>query len=73
MKDKGSGDNPWRALGMVGALGFEVAMCALAGYWVGGWIGGTRGWQAGGILTGLGIGIWLAILLVKKVLEKHDE
>ncbi|MFD0714898.1 AtpZ/AtpI family protein [Paenibacillus sp. GCM10027626] len=72
MKQKSSGDNPWRALAMVGALGFDVAICTLLGFFIGKWLGGTPGWIVFGVLFGLAVGIFSAILIVKKVLEDSD-
>lgn len=73
MKQHGNKDNPLRALALVGALGFEVAVCTIAGYWIGGLLGASSAWKAGGVFVGLAIGILTAILMVKKVLENTDE
>jgi len=73
MIKKNKEDNPWRTLSFVGALGFEVAFCTVAGYFIGGWIGPTSsGWKLAGVFVGLGIGLLLAVLLVKRVLENKD-
>ncbi|MFC4100435.1 hypothetical protein [Paenibacillus xanthanilyticus] len=73
MKPKSSGDNPWRALALVGALGFEVAICTLLGFWITKWIFGTTGWMITGIFIGLAAGILAAVWLVRKALEGSDE
>jgi len=73
MIKKDNEDNPWRALAFVGALGFEVGVCTIMGYLIGGWIGPTSsGWKMAGVFMGLGIGLLIAILLVKKALENKD-
>ncbi|MFB9274617.1 hypothetical protein [Cohnella cellulosilytica] len=73
MIKKDNEDNPWRALGLVGALGFEVGACTVAGYLIGGWIGPTSsGWKMAGVFMGLGIGLLIAILHVKRALENKD-
>jgi len=74
MIKKSNEDNLWRTLGFVGALGFEVAFCTVAGYLIGGWIGPTSsGWKLAGVFMGLGIGLLMAILLVKRALGNKDE
>lgn len=77
MKQKGSGDNPWRAAGMVGVMGLDIAVCIFIGYWIGNLarerFGGSEGWIVGGVLFGLAAGILSVILLLKKVLEESDE
>ncbi|MFC4599750.1 hypothetical protein [Cohnella hongkongensis] len=66
-------DNPWRTLALVGALGFEVGLCTVSGYLIGGWIGPTSsGWKLAGVFVGLGIGLLIAVLIVKRALENKD-
>jgi hypothetical protein len=76
MSKKSRRDNPLFAAGLVGALGLQVTICILLGYWIGsyldGRIGTGKGWTIGGILVGLAVGLLSAILLVKKVMEEAD-
>jgi ATP synthase protein I len=72
MNKKGKGDNPWRAAGLVGAMGADVAICVFLGYFLGDRIGGSKGWVAFGILAGLTVGILTCVVLVKRLLEDSD-
>jgi Putative F0F1-ATPase subunit (ATPase_gene1). len=69
-------DNPWVAAGLVGALGLNVAVCILIGYYAGRYaadtFGGGSGWLVGGILLGLAAGIFSAVMLVLKVMGGSD-
>jgi ATP synthase protein I len=69
MNKKGKDDNPWRAAGMVGAMGVDVAVCVYLGFFLGDRLGGTKGWVAFGIVAGLAVGILTCVLLVKRLLE----
>ncbi|QJC53828.1 AtpZ/AtpI family protein [Paenibacillus albicereus] len=73
MAKKGKGEDPLKALALVGALGIDVAICTLIGYWLGARLGGTPGWIIAGVLTGLAAGIASVVLIVKKVLEDSNE
>lgn len=76
MKPKGSKDNPWRAAGLVGVMGLDIAVCLYAGYWLGDFaarrFNGSSGWIALGLFFGLAVGIGSVIFLVKRVLEDSD-
>ncbi|MBN2980734.1 AtpZ/AtpI family protein [Cohnella algarum] len=73
MNKKGNEGNPWHALAMVGALGFEVGLSTAAGYFIGSWIApSSSGWKIAGVFTGLIVGLLIAILLVKKALENKN-
>ncbi|MBB3110584.1 F0F1-type ATP synthase assembly protein I [Paenibacillus phyllosphaerae] len=72
MKPKSSGDNPWRALALVGAMGFQVAICTLLGYLIANWVFGTTAWLIVGIFVGLAAGILASVWLIKKVLVDSD-
>jgi len=75
MNGKSKKDNPLVAAALVGALGVDVAVCIVGGYWIGrvcsNRFGGNE-WMIGGLLVGLAVGILSAILIVKKVLEDTD-
>lgn len=69
-------DQPLVVAGLIGAMGMQIAICILIGYWVGTYISdwtGSKGWLVGGVLTGLALGIGSAILVVLKLLEGSDE
>ncbi|ALS26029.1 hypothetical protein ABEV74_07740 [Paenibacillus cisolokensis] len=72
MKQKGNGDNPWRAAALVGVMGLDIAICTVLGYYLGDWLGGSRGWGAFGIVMGLAVGILSCIFLLKRILEDSD-
>jgi ATP synthase protein I len=72
MDKKGNGDNPWRAAGLVGAMGLDLAICITAGYFLGSRFGGSRGWVAFGILAGLAVGILTCVVLLRSILEDSD-
>jgi len=75
MNGKSKRDNPLVAAALVGALGIDVAICILGGYWIGSLCSnrfGGNGWIAGGLIVGLAVGILSAVLIVKKVLEDTD-
>ena len=75
IKPKADKDNPWKAAGMVGALGIEVVVFVLLGYFCGSYISrltGHTGWVIGGVLVGFSLGIVGAVLMVRRVLEDSD-
>ncbi|MFC6334948.1 hypothetical protein ACFP56_20140 [Paenibacillus septentrionalis] len=68
-------DQPIYAVALMGAIGVQVALFVVLGYWLGAYVSdltGSKGWVIGGVLTGLAIGIGSAILVVLKVLEGSD-
>lgn len=78
MNHKRKKDNPWRAAGLVGAMGIDIAGCIMLGYWGGKYIAnhtaaGSQGWIAGGVLTGLAVGILSCVWLLKLVLGDGDD
>jgi ATP synthase protein I len=76
MKPNRTGDSPWRAAGLVGVMGLDIAVCLIAGYWLGQLasdrFGGSGGWIVLGLLLGLAAGIVSVVFLVKKVLSDSD-
>jgi len=72
MGKKKSGDNPWRAAALVGAMGADVAVCVTLGYFLGRLAGGTPVWVAVGTLVGLAVGILTCFIMVKRLLEDSD-
>ena len=72
-KSDDQGPNPWRAAGLMGAMGLDLAVCMLIGYWLGSFAskryGGSELWVVGGLLIGLAVGILSIVILLKKILE----
>jgi ATP synthase protein I len=38
MKEPDPKDNPWRAAALTTAIGIDLVVCLLAGYWLGEWL-----------------------------------
>lgn len=68
--------NPWKAAGLVSAIGADLVVCMLGGYYGGSYIAARTNqpiWTAAGLMIGLAIGIVTIVLLIKHVLEEsHD-
>lgn len=67
MQKRKSSDNPWRAAGLVGAAGADIAICIMLGYWGGSWLSertGEEKYRAIGTLVGLFVGIVSVVLLI---------
>jgi len=76
MKRSNPNDNPWRMAGIMGALGMDMVVCLLLGYFAGSWLSertGQRGWLIGGVLGGLVIGLLSIVLLIRRYLEEGKE
>ncbi|AHD03923.1 AtpZ/AtpI family protein [Paenibacillus larvae] len=77
MKTPNSNPNPWKAAGLVSAMGLDIAACTLFGYWIGRYFhlhfGWSKNWILGGVFTGFFIGIATVIILLKKFLEDSNE
>ncbi len=73
MARKSKGEDPLKALALVGALGIDVAICTYIGYWLAARYGGTPGWIIVGVFAGLAAGIVSVIFIVRKVLEDSNE
>lgn len=67
---------PWRAMGLVTALGLDLAVCILLGFYGGRWLGEIFGsvplGTALGVMVGLAVGVTNVIVLIKKVLEDSN-
>ena len=75
IKPKTDMGNPWKAAGLGSALGMEVVVFVLMGYFGGSFISrrtGHIGWLIGGLLAGFALGIVGAVLMVWRVLEDTD-
>jgi F0F1-type ATP synthase assembly protein I len=73
VKDPNRNDNPWRAAGLVSAMGAELVVCTLGGYYLGQFIGSRTGaeafWMITGLVLGLATGVFGIIFLVKYYTE----
>jgi hypothetical protein len=73
MTKRNSDNNPWRAIGLAGAVGVDLAVCILLGYWGGRWLseqmGGARIFVAIGALVGLFVGLASVAFLIRSYLK----
>lgn len=72
MKDSGPGHNPMKYAGLAGAIGMDLVVCILLGYFGGAYLSdrtGHKAWIAAGVLLGLFAGLAFVVLLVKRFLE----
>ncbi|MEW4372133.1 AtpZ/AtpI family protein [Paenibacillus kandeliae] len=74
---KPDGSSPWKAVGLVSAIGIDLTVCTLAGFWFGSWL--DRMWNGSGIgiaigvLAGLFAGIVGIIVIIKKIVGEPNE
>lgn len=70
-------DNVWKAMGLVTAFGIEIAVLAVAGYFVGSWVDKTLGttgiWTAVSVLFFLAAGGVSIYFIAKKFMGESDE
>jgi ATP synthase protein I len=69
MKKPDSKDNPWRAAALTSAIGIDLVVCLLAGYWFGQWLSDLLGgqlWVLGGFLLGLASAVGSIDLMIKQ-------
>ncbi len=69
MKQPKSNDNPWRAFALTSAIGVDLVVCLLAGYWFGDWLSHLLGgqlWVLGGFLLGLTAAVCSIYLMIKR-------
>ncbi|MFD1776743.1 AtpZ/AtpI family protein [Paenibacillus rhizophilus] len=66
-----------RAMGLVSAIGVDLAGCTLGGYFLGNWLGGKWGnpglWIGVGVLFGMLSGAASIIAVIKRVMKESDE
>ncbi|MCR8645097.1 AtpZ/AtpI family protein [Paenibacillus sp. N1-5-1-14] len=71
MKPPHSDSNPWKAVGMVSALGIDLVVCMGLGYYLGKLMsdaaGGQPLWIVLGVVLGLIVGIVSIIVILRKV------
>jgi putative Mn2+ efflux pump MntP len=69
MKDPNSGENPWRAVALASAIGIDLAVCMISGYWIGKRLGdwlGSPVWIVVGIMLGFAVGVFGIAILLRK-------
>jgi len=76
MTNKSNGEknsDPWKAMGLVGVIGIEIAIPLLAGVWLGRkadqYFDTTPIFLVIGITLGFTIGIWSVVNLIKNFLK----
>ncbi|WP_200760611.1 AtpZ/AtpI family protein [Effusibacillus dendaii] len=71
-KNKNNPNNPYRAIGVVSAIGTDLAACLIGGVYLGRWVDGYFGTAPAflliGLFVGLATGIYSMIQLVKRFL-----
>lgn len=73
MKPQRNNGNPLRVAGAVGAMGVDIAVSMVLGYFIADWLsGGSRGWIMFGIVAGLAAGVLTCAMLLKRLLEDRD-
>ncbi len=68
MKQRRSQDSPWRAIGLVSAIGVDLVVCILVGFYLGRYamesFGGNPLWLAAGVVAGIAIGIVSVVFMI---------
>lgn len=69
--------SPWKAVGLVSAIGVDLALCTLAGFWFGSWLDGM--WNHSGLGIGLGVlagliaGIVSIVIIIQKITGERND
>lgn len=70
------GGRAWKAAGLATALGADLTVCILLGFYGGKWLGEKLGSVpmciVAGVLIGIVVGVTNVIVVIKKVLEDSD-
>ncbi len=68
--------NPWRAVALATAIGADLVVCMVAGYFAGlglkNWFGGHPGWLVIGIMAGFLAGVAGLIFILRYYLEDRN-
>ncbi|MDO7906518.1 AtpZ/AtpI family protein [Paenibacillus sp. JX-17] len=76
-KAQSSGGNALKALGLVSAIGVNLAVCTLGGFYLGTWLdkvlGGKGLWIAVSVFLGLAVGGMGIAAVIRKVMRDNDE
>ncbi|MDP5276820.1 AtpZ/AtpI family protein [Chengkuizengella axinellae] len=72
-----SNDNPWKAFALVGIIGLDIAICMLAGYWLGNiavnYLYDNPICIVVGIMLGFAVGVFNVILIIRRYMGVHNE
>jgi ATP synthase protein I len=69
MKPSDPKDNPWRGAALTSAIGIDLVVCLLVGYWFGDWLSrifGGQLWVLGGFLLGLTSAVFSIYFMIKR-------
>lgn len=69
MKEQRPDENPWRAIGLIGAVGTTLAACVGGGFLLGQYVGERWGGVfsvLAGVIAGLAVGILAIIPMIRK-------
>jgi hypothetical protein len=58
------GDNPWRAMGLIGSVGGTIGACLGLGYWIGSKIDAGNGGIVG-MAAGFVVAVIMTVLLIR--------
>lgn len=76
MKKSGPEANPWKYAGLASAIGMDLVVFMMLGYFGGAYVTnrtGLRIWTAVGILAGLFVALAGIVVLIKRILEETNE
>lgn len=76
MKNSGPQTNPWKYAGLATAIGTDLALCLVAGYYGGNLLAdrtGQRLWIAMGLLLGLVVALTSIVFMIKRIVEESNE
>lgn len=73
MKKPETKDSPWRAVGLVSAIGVELVVCTLAGFWGGKHLGGWLGFEPIGMVVGVLLGLAAGIVGIAFLIKLFTE
>ncbi|WP_166243519.1 AtpZ/AtpI family protein [Paenibacillus turpanensis] len=69
MKQRNSTDTPWRAAGLVSAIGVDLVVCVVGGFYLGQFardrLNGSPLWLAAGVVLGLLVGVVSIVFMIK--------
>lgn len=75
MKDPHSQNNPWRAVALVSAIGIDLVVCMVVGFFAGNYMSNLtdqKVWIVVGIMAGFAIGVVSIIYILKQFSEDRD-
>lgn len=76
MNKSGPEQNPWKYAGLAGAVGMDLVVFILLGYYGGAAVSdrtGQRIWTAVGLMVGLLVALVTIVFMIKRILEETNE